>query len=133
MLFAVAHAIVVAFGIFLVGLALAALLTPARARGFLSGFATTPNKHYLEMAVRLVVGAAVLATASRMPFPLPFMVFGWVLVLSTLVLSLMPWRWHNRFAQRAVPQALKYLPLIAIASFATGVAVLASANSTSAA
>ncbi|MGQ3051723.1 MAG: hypothetical protein ACT6S0_08060 [Roseateles sp.] len=127
MLFAVALSVVALVGAFLVCLGIAALLAPALARSFLSGFATTPTKHYMEMALRLLAGTALLVTASRMPFPLPFRVFGWVLVLTTLVLSVIPWRWHSRFAQRSVPQALRFLPFVAIASIAAGVALLVSA------
>jgi hypothetical protein len=93
-LFNMALCVVVLVGLFLAGLAVATLLKPALARSFLSGFAATASRHYMELAVRLAAGAALLITASRMPFPLPFLVFGWVLVVSTLALSAIPWRWH---------------------------------------
>jgi uncharacterized protein YjeT (DUF2065 family) len=120
-------------GLFLVGLGTAALLKPVLAKSFLSGFVRTAGRHYLEMAIRLAAGIAFLRSAPHMPFPMPFLVFGWVLVLSTLVLSLIPWRWHQRFAQRSVPQAIAYLPVIGLVSLAVGLAILASTFSASAA
>jgi uncharacterized protein YjeT (DUF2065 family) len=120
-------------GLFLAGLGTAALLKPALARNFLSGFVGTAGRHYLEMAVRLAAGISFLHSTPNMPFLLPFLVFGWVLVLSTLVLSLIPWQWHQRFAQRTVPQAMRYLPVIGLFSLAAGLAILASTIAASAA
>jgi hypothetical protein len=36
------------------------------------------------------------------------------------VMALVPWRVHDRFAKAAVPKALRYLPLIGVASLALG-------------
>jgi len=41
------------------------------------------------------------------------------------VLAVIPWRVHQRFAAWSVPQATQYLPLIALASIAGGLALLA--------
>jgi len=127
MLATVALGVVALLGLFLVALAVAALLRPAVASSFLLGLAGTARTHYLELGIRLVAGAALVIAAGRMPFPTPILVFGWVLVLTTLVLSVMPWRWHQRFAKRSVPKALRYLPFIGICSLVAGVAILASA------
>jgi hypothetical protein len=43
-----------------------------------------------------------------------------VLVATTLVLAVLPFRWHQRFAQRSVPQALRFLPLLGLASALLG-------------
>lgn len=118
--------LVLAAGLFLLALAGAAFLRPALARRFLSAFASSPGKHYFELAVRLAAGSAFVVAAPRMPVPLPFQVFGWALVLSTLVMACLPWRWHQRFAQRSVPRALQYLPAIGACSLAAGAAVLLS-------
>jgi hypothetical protein len=46
-------------------------------------------------------------------------------VITMAGLFAVPWRWHRRFAQRAVPQALRYLELAGVASLLFGVLVLA--------
>ena len=48
-----------------------------------------------------------------------------IILGTTAVLLLVPWRWHRRFASKAVPRALPYLRLIALASLVSGAAVLA--------
>ncbi|MBI3129799.1 MAG: hypothetical protein HYZ13_00430 [Acidobacteria bacterium] len=55
-----------------------------------------------------------------MLFPGAFRMFGWVLVITTGVLLLIPWRWHRRFAERAVPSATRYLSLVGLSSLALG-------------
>ena len=55
-----------------------------------------------------------------------FVVFGWILVVTTAGLFVIPWRWHKRFAEHAVPYAIQQLRLVAVASLFLGGFVLAS-------
>jgi hypothetical protein len=98
---------------------------PSSAGGFLLGFAGSPSKHYLELAIRLLVGGSFVVLAPRMSFQGVFTIFGWILLATTAGLLLVPWRWHHRFAQRAVPQALRFLPAIGVSSLVLGGLVLA--------
>jgi hypothetical protein len=97
-------------------LGVVALFKPTQAGRFLLGFAGSSVKHYLELALRLIVGAALLAVANESSARAVLSVAGWVLIGSTLALALLPWRIHHRFAQISVPRALRYLPLIGVAS-----------------
>lgn len=120
----VAKAIIVLAALYLLLLGAVALLRPQRAGAFLLGFATAPGKHYTELAVRVLVGGALLLLARTSPYAMPLTVFGWVLVASTAVMAVMPWQVHRRFAEASVPRALRYLPLIGVASLAMGIALL---------
>ena len=97
-----------------------ALVRPTNARAFLLGFADTSFKHYVELAIRLIVGGAMLLVARDSAYPTALAAFGWILVVSTAFMALMPWRLHHRFAQSAVPRALRYLPLIGVSSLIMG-------------
>ena len=119
-----AIAIVVATGGFFSALGGASLLAPSHASRFLLGFADSPSKHYAELGFRFLAGGAFVLAAPNVLFPTAFNFFGWVLVATTMVLLLIPWRWHHRFAQRAVPEALRFLPVIGACSLALGVLVL---------
>jgi len=112
-------------GLYFVGLAAVSLLAPARAGEFLMGFAGSAFAHYLELLIRFVVGGAFVLHAPRMLFTSVFVLFGWVLIITTAGLLAVPWRWHRRFAQWSVPYALRSLKLVAIASLAFGIFVLA--------
>lgn len=111
-------------GVFFVSLGGSSLFAPARAGRFLLGFANSARKHYAELAVRLLVGAAFVIAAPRMAAPGAFACFGWLLLGTTTFLLLVPWRWHHHFASRAVPKALAFLAPIGVASVAMGALVL---------
>lgn len=119
-----ALAIVVAAGAFLTALGAASLFAPTHASRFLLGFASSPGKHYAELGLRFLAGGAFVLAAPYVILPAAFSVFGWVLVATTAGLLLVPWRWHQGFAQRAVPGALRFLPLVGASSVALGVLVL---------
>lgn len=113
-------------GLYLIGLGLMALLNPDRAAAFFNGFARSASVHYVELALRFVAGGAFLVAAPRLLFSDAFVVVGWTLLVTTIALAVIPWRWHRRFAERGVPYAVRNLPVVAIASCLMGTAVLVS-------
>ena len=121
---ALASLVVLLAGLYLLLLGLACLAARPKATAFLQRFAGSARAHYLEMAVRLVVGAAFVLAAPGMAGPRVFAVVGWVLVATTVPLLLMPWRWHHRLARRIVPPFLRLLPLVGACSVLAGLAVV---------
>lgn len=117
MLVAVAKAVLFAVATFFLVLGLLAVVRPSIARRFLLGFATSAPKHYVEISLRLLAGGAMLTTASHSAQPMGLTVFGWLLIGTTLAMAIVPWRTHRRFAETSVPQALRFLPMIGVASF----------------
>lgn len=116
--------VVASAGLFFVSLGCVSLLAPSHASRFLLGFANSPTKHYAELAVRLLVGGAFVLAAPRARVSGMFSLLGWALLATTAGLLLIPWRWHHRFARRAVPEALRFLPLIGTFSVLLGGVVL---------
>ena len=112
-------------GLYLVALGIASLAVPVRAGRFLLGFAGSKSVHFAELLVRFLVGAALIVYAPRMAFSGAFSLFGWVLLGTTACLVFVPWRWHHRFAQQAVPHATRHIGLVGVASVALGGLVLA--------
>lgn len=117
--------IVLAAAAYLVVLGASALYRPALAERFLGGHATTRTLHLLELVLRVVAGAAFVVSAPFLALGSVVAVFGWVLVGTSLVLAITPWRLHQRFAAWSVPQALRYLPMIGMASIVGGLGLLA--------
>ncbi len=122
-----ASIIVLLAGLYFIGLAAVAFVAPARAKSFLSSFAGSARAHYSELLIRLVIGAAFVIFAPEMKFSVIFLVFGWVLIVTTIVLVVLPWRLHHRFASWSVPMATRRMRLFALGSLAGGVFVLMSA------
>lgn len=120
-------ALVLGAGAYLVALGVGLLARPRAASRFLLGFAASPRVHYLELGVRGVVGWAFIHHAPRMLAPGVFSLFGWVLLLTTGGLLLVPWEWHRRFARKAVPPVLEYSGLLALGALAAGLLLLRAA------
>jgi len=118
MLVVVAKAVLFAVALFFSVLGLLALVRPDAAKRFLLGFATSASKHYLELSLRLLAGGAMLTGAPHSAQPVGLAVFGWLLIGTTVLMALVPWRTHRRFAETSVPQALRFLPIIGVSSFA---------------
>jgi uncharacterized protein YjeT (DUF2065 family) len=116
--------VVVLAAVYFLVLGLMSLAVPDRASRFLLGFAGSQAKHYAEMLIRLIVGAAFVLRAPEMRFPEAFHAAGWVVIVTTVCLLLVPWRWHRRFAQRSVPQAVRYIRWIGAASLVLGGVIL---------
>lgn len=116
----VAQVVIVLAGLYLCGLGVAALLMPDRARRFLFGFVGSQSLHFAELFLRFVVGAAFVMGAHHMLLPDVFRAFGWLLLISTAVLLILPWQWHQRFAHQSVPRATPYIGLIGVVSLAFG-------------
>ncbi len=120
-----ALAVVVVIGLYFCALGAVALIQPAHANRFLLGFASSPRVHYIELFIRLLAGAALVVYAPHMIAQDAFSLFGWVLILTTVCLFILPWRWHHRFAQQMVPRATRYITLIGLSSLILGVFIFA--------
>ncbi|WP_231728925.1 alpha/beta hydrolase [Alishewanella sp. WH16-1] len=111
-------------GGYLVVLGVLALFRPRQAQSFLLGFASSARLHYLEMVIRLLVGLAFIHSAEYVVSTAAFTGFGWLLLLTSLPLLLLPWQWHRRFATQAVNACRRYLVLIGVSALVLGVAIL---------
>ena len=122
-----ASAVVILVGGYLCTLGVAAFVAPALASRFLRGFAQSASAHLLELAIRIPVGVAFVIRAPRLPWEPVFAAVGWTIVITSLVLLAVPWRWHRRFAERFVPVVTRYLRWLGGASLGLGGLVLAAA------
>jgi len=121
-LFALTIVVMAAF--FLLSLATASLFWQRQAAQFLNGFAGSARAHYTEIILRLIIGAALVIAAPEMRFSNQFMLFGWLIVATSFVLLLIPWRWHQRFAQTVLPPLIKRVWLFALLSLPLSFALL---------
>ncbi len=121
----IALMVILLSGVYFVGLGVFSVAKPVRATRFLESFAGSAFAHYLEMTLRMAVGLAFVRYGQKMPFAEAFTVFGWLLVVTTVCLILIPWRWHHKFAQKSIPHVIRHLKLFAATSFVLGIFVLA--------
>lgn len=116
--------VLVVTALYFIFLGVAALFKPALAQRFLLGFAENPAVHYLELSLRLMVALALLWRAPAMWYAQLFFGFAWIVLGTTLVMLLLPWRWHRAFARRTVPYANRYVRWIGAVSLVLGVFLL---------
>jgi hypothetical protein len=121
---AVAGAILVAFGLFLVGLTVVVFAKPAVAERFFMSFASSARTHYTEQIVRLLIGASLIIRCGAMWQPKVFWLVGWGIVVSSLVLILTPWQWHDRFGEEVRPLLIRHMKLFAVGLLAFGVLLI---------
>ena len=119
--------LVALFGLCLIGEAVVIFVRPKTAERFLMLFGSSAKAHWLEQSVRLVVGIAVLAYAPGMWMPFVFTAFGWVVLVTSVVLLVLPWQLHNRFARWAMPPVLRHARLFGLAAAALGMLLIAGA------
>ncbi len=104
----VAGFVVIAFGVYLLGLLAISITNKRAVDRYLGGFASSARLHVLEQFVRITVGSALILFSGSMRHVVFFRWFGWVLVWTSVVLLLIPWKQHQRFARKVVPLALRY-------------------------
>lgn len=120
MLLVAAKTVLAAVAIFFLLLGFVALTSPNHTRRFLLGFAASAPKHYAELGARFVVGGAMLFVAPQSMHSAVLAAFGWLLIVTTGAMAIVPWRVHRRFTEAAVPNALRFLPAIGGTSIGLG-------------
>ena len=112
------------FALFLVLLALASFFLPKRASMFLNGFAASLRAHLIEMFLRLCAGGSLVIVSKRMAFSEWFYIAGWLIVVTSLLLLLIPWKWHNAFAKIVVPPLTNRVWVFGIFSLPLGLFII---------
>lgn len=124
MLAAVAFIVALLAATFLVLLGLACFVRPVDARRFLGSLASTARLHFIEVLLRLAVGAALVVCAPRMLLGSAIAAFGWILLGTSVGMALVPWRRHQRFAAVVVPHVFKHLRVVGLVAVAGGLGLL---------
>lgn len=102
---------------------------PAQALIILSLTASTRTINNLEQGLRLLAGIALLIRSPLSKMPHLFEVGGWFIIVSSIVLLLLPLKWHAAYAiwwaDRLKPWMVR---LIGTLSAVAGIALIYTAN-----
>lgn len=109
----------------LITLAVTIFVRPDLAERFLELFASSAKAHWVEQSLRLVAGVSIWLYAPDMWMPAVFRVFGGIILITAIVLLILPWRMHQRFARWAIPLVLRHLKLYALGALVIGSWVIA--------
>ena len=116
--------VVVAGGLFFIGLTGVVFAKPALAERFLMSFASSARAHYVEQACRLLFGTSLVVLSPAMWQTSMFRLIGWAIVISSVALLLIPWQWHHRFARSVLPRLVRHMKLYGLLAAAFGCLLL---------
>ncbi|GAA4363835.1 hypothetical protein [Kangiella marina] len=120
----IAETIVWLFALGLILFEIIVLVDKSKAISFLNAFVKTPWHHFLEQTLRLIVGGAIVVHAPHMAFSEFFGIFGWVIIITSLMLVGLPWRWHHNFAKKIIPTIIKLIHFYGILCLALGIFII---------
>jgi hypothetical protein len=100
------------------------IVAKPKAIRFLNAFVKTPWHHFLEQTLRLIFGTALVIHAPNMKFSEFFGVFGWIVIITSLMLVGLPWRWHRSFAKKVIPTVIKLIQLYGLSCLALGIFII---------
>ena len=90
--------IAVTAGLWLIALGVYMLIQPRGALAALARMGGSTRIHLGEMALRILIGLAMIGAAAGSRFPLAVTVIGSFLIASAVVLLILPRRWHSAYS-----------------------------------
>ena len=112
---------IILFGIFFICVGLLMLFNPKKANAILRKAGSTNFINYGEITIRIVPAVGLILSADISKFPDIFKIFGWFMLLTSLVLYFVPRQLYHNFSIKAA-EILKpfYFQLISPFSFLIG-------------
>ncbi|WP_306568544.1 hypothetical protein [Flavobacterium lindanitolerans] len=92
---------VVFFGLFIISAGILMLFKPVRANNILRKAGSTNFINYSEITIRLIPAAGFILWADHSKSPEAFRIFGWFMLITSVVLYLVPRRLHHAFSLNA--------------------------------
>jgi len=116
-----AKCIVVLFGFFFFCSGFLMLFTPEKAREILRKAGSTNVINYAEITIRMIPATALIICSEYSRFPEVFRIFGWFMLMTSVVLYFVPRQIHHNFSLKSA-EILKpiYFQLIAPFAFIIG-------------
>lgn len=94
----IALLIIGAASVWLVGVGVLMAFRPRRFLYYLGQTASNRRINNIEQGLRLVAGVALVVHADSSKLPILFLIGGWFIVSSSVILLVIPLRWHAGYA-----------------------------------
>ena len=120
----IASAVVLTCSLAFITFAAIVFVKPSLAERLLAPFASSARAHYIEQSCRLTFGTSLVVLSPTMWQTSVFKAIGWLIVMTSLGLILLPWQWHHRFGERVRPLLFRYLKLYAVGALALGILLI---------
>lgn len=93
--------VVVIFGFFFIFVGLLMLFNPKMANIILRKAGSTNLINYAEITIRLIPAIGLILSAENSKYPEVFKIWGWFMLLTSLVLYFVPRKLHHNFSLKA--------------------------------
>jgi hypothetical protein len=125
MIIEIAKWIVIIFGVFIIFVGFVMLFVPKKARATLRKAGSSNFINYSEITIRLIPAIALILYSDFSKFPDAFNIFGWVMLITSLILYIVPRKVHHNFSMKSA-DILKptYFQLISPFAFLFGGLIL---------
>jgi len=113
--------IVICFGLFIILIGFLMLFYPKKARNTLRIAGSTNLINYAEITIRIIPAIGLILCSEISKFPYAFKIFGWIMLLTSIVLYFVPRKLHHKFSMKSA-DILKpiYLRIISPLAFLLG-------------
>ena len=121
----VAKYTVIFFGLFIICVGVLMLFAPKKARETLRKMASTNFINYTEITLRIIPAIGLIVYSDFSKYPVVFSVYGWFMLGTSIVLYLIPRKWHHGFSLKSA-DFLKplYFQLLSPIAFLLGAAII---------
>lgn len=121
----VAKSIIIIFSIVFILAGGIMLIRPTLFRSWIAKAGSTPLINYGEITIRLIPAIAMVYAAPETKLPLFFQLFGWIMIVTSMILYITPRKAHHQlslgFAEKLKPI---YLQGIAPLAFTIGMGLI---------
>jgi len=116
---------VILFGFFFICVGFLMLINPKRANGILQKAGSTNFINYAEITIRIIPAVGLILAADNSKYPFVFTVFGWFMLVTSLVLYFVPRSIHHSFSLKAADKLKPfYFQLISPFAILMGIALI---------
>ena len=125
MIIEIAKWVIIFFGMFIIFIGFVMIINPKKARETLRQAGSTNFINYAEITIRLIPAISLILYADSSKFPEPFKLFGWIMLITSLILYAIPKKIHHKFSMKSA-DLLKpfYFQLISPFAFLFGALII---------
>lgn len=129
MIIEISKYVILIFGIFIIFIGFVMLINPKKARNTLRKAGSTNFINYTEITIRLIPAIALIVYSDFSKFPEAFKIFGWIMLITSLVLYIIPRKIHHKFSMLSADYLKPiYFQLISAFAFLLGGLILYNIN-----
>lgn len=116
---------VILFGFFIISVGLLMLLAPEKARATLKKAGSTNLINYAEITIRMLPAIGMIYYAEYSKYPEVFTIFGWFILVTSLVLYFVPRKLHHGFSLKSAEILTPiFVQLLSTLAFLFGSAII---------